>query len=295
MIKVNAVERLRAELRAARWRARRSPWAPTPIPTSRWRAATASPRGSSRPCGCRQPVLDPHQVDPDRARHRPARRGGPAHRRGHRRSRSAASTKTCGGPPSPTPPPPAAMEAVAALNEAGVPCGVMIAPVLPGISDDPDQIEAVVRAADRGRRHLDHPDHAAPANGRARPLPRLAERPGPSWRPRCARATGLYGPSDARRDLAAWCAAWSRATGTPPKPAAPLAALRAARRATRAAARPSSARCPSVVSAARRGGPPGPRRGLRGCSAEHPLADASRRPRSVAASVVRGRRHGRSG
>jgi DNA repair photolyase len=39
------------------------------------------------------------------------------------------------------------METVARLNEAGVPCGVMIAPVIPGISDAPEQIEAVVRAA----------------------------------------------------------------------------------------------------------------------------------------------------
>ncbi len=39
------------------------------------------------------------------------------------------------------------IETVARLNEAGVPCGVMIAPVLPGISDAPDELEAVVRAA----------------------------------------------------------------------------------------------------------------------------------------------------
>jgi DNA repair photolyase len=36
--------------------------------------------------------------------------------------------------------------AVARLNEAGVPCGVLIAPVLPGLSDHPDQLEAVVDA-----------------------------------------------------------------------------------------------------------------------------------------------------
>jgi DNA repair photolyase len=39
------------------------------------------------------------------------------------------------------------MRAVARLNAAGVPCGVMIAPVLPGLSDAPDQLEEVVRAA----------------------------------------------------------------------------------------------------------------------------------------------------
>src|SRR6266540_6066737 len=35
-----------------------------------------------------------------------------------------------------TPHPRARMDAVAALNDAGVPCGVMLAPILPGITDD---------------------------------------------------------------------------------------------------------------------------------------------------------------
>lgn len=38
------------------------------------------------------------------------------------------------------------VEAVARLNAAGIPCGVLIAPVLPGISDAPEQLEAVVNA-----------------------------------------------------------------------------------------------------------------------------------------------------
>jgi DNA repair photolyase len=38
------------------------------------------------------------------------------------------------------------VETVARLADAGLPCGVLMAPVLPGISDDPAQIEAVVRA-----------------------------------------------------------------------------------------------------------------------------------------------------
>jgi len=46
-----------------------------------------------------------------------------------------------------TPHPLKRMESVAALNEAGVPCGVMIAPILPGISDGRDQIREVIRAA----------------------------------------------------------------------------------------------------------------------------------------------------
>jgi DNA repair photolyase len=45
-----------------------------------------------------------------------------------------------------TPHPLRRVEAVAKLNDAGVPCGVLVAPVLPGLSDDPDQLEAVVKA-----------------------------------------------------------------------------------------------------------------------------------------------------
>ena len=39
------------------------------------------------------------------------------------------------------------IEAVARLNAAGIPCGVMVAPVLPGLSDGGAQLEEVVRAA----------------------------------------------------------------------------------------------------------------------------------------------------
>jgi DNA repair photolyase len=45
-----------------------------------------------------------------------------------------------------TPHPRRRVEAVARLNEAGVPCGVLVAPILPGLSDRSDQLEAVVAA-----------------------------------------------------------------------------------------------------------------------------------------------------
>jgi DNA repair photolyase len=48
-----------------------------------------------------------------------------------------------------TPHPAQRMRAVERLNAAGVPCGVLVAPILPGLSDRPEQIEAVVRAAER--------------------------------------------------------------------------------------------------------------------------------------------------
>ena len=54
-----------------------------------------------------------------------------------------------------TPNPKARMGAVAALNGAGIPCGILMAPVLPGISDHPDQLRAVVEAAiDAGATHV---------------------------------------------------------------------------------------------------------------------------------------------
>jgi DNA repair photolyase len=45
-----------------------------------------------------------------------------------------------------TPPPSRRIEAVARLNEAGVPCGVLVAPVLPGLSDGETALERTVRA-----------------------------------------------------------------------------------------------------------------------------------------------------
>ncbi len=45
-----------------------------------------------------------------------------------------------------TPPPQARVDAVRRLNAAGVPCGVLVAPVLPGLSDGDDVLRAVVDA-----------------------------------------------------------------------------------------------------------------------------------------------------
>jgi DNA repair photolyase len=54
-----------------------------------------------------------------------------------------------------TPHPRKRIEAVAALNAAGIPCGVLMAPVLPGITDHPRQLREVVRAAlDAGATHV---------------------------------------------------------------------------------------------------------------------------------------------
>jgi DNA repair photolyase len=54
-----------------------------------------------------------------------------------------------------TPHPLKRLEAVRQLNQAGIPCGVLMAPILPGISDAPEQLEATVRAAaEAGATHI---------------------------------------------------------------------------------------------------------------------------------------------
>ena len=56
-----------------------------------------------------------------------------------------------------TPPPAQRLRAVEALRAAGVPCGVLIAPVLPGLSDGDEQLAAVARAVvDAGASSVGH-------------------------------------------------------------------------------------------------------------------------------------------
>jgi DNA repair photolyase len=47
-----------------------------------------------------------------------------------------------------TPNPRARLEAVGELNRAGIPTGILVAPLMPGINDDPAQVEAILRAAE---------------------------------------------------------------------------------------------------------------------------------------------------
>jgi len=47
-----------------------------------------------------------------------------------------------------TPHPKARLEAVAELNRAGIPTGVLVAPLMPGINDAPGQVEALLAAAE---------------------------------------------------------------------------------------------------------------------------------------------------
>ncbi len=50
-----------------------------------------------------------------------------------------------------TPHPRARLEAVAELNGAGIPCGVLIAPLMPGINDSPEHVARVIELAEEAR------------------------------------------------------------------------------------------------------------------------------------------------
>jgi DNA repair photolyase len=47
-----------------------------------------------------------------------------------------------------TPSPRARLDAVAKLNAAGIPTGILVAPLMPGINDDPAQVDEILRAAE---------------------------------------------------------------------------------------------------------------------------------------------------
>ncbi|HYZ92169.1 MAG TPA: radical SAM protein [Actinomycetota bacterium] len=102
-----------------------------------------------------------------------------------------------------TPHPRKRMEAVRKLNENGIPCGVMVAPVLPGISDRPDQLMDVVKAAvDAGATHI------TPILLHLRPVVREEYMAwlGDAYPELVTRyedlyADGAYGPKDTRRAL----------------------------------------------------------------------------------------------
>src|SRR5205085_7241796 len=54
-----------------------------------------------------------------------------------------------------TPSPQKRLEVCARLNDAGIPCGVLMAPIIPFLSDSPSQLEATVRAiAECGADHV---------------------------------------------------------------------------------------------------------------------------------------------
>jgi DNA repair photolyase len=114
-----------------------------------------------------------------------------------------------------TPHPRKRIEAVRKLNEHGIPCGVMVAPILPGITDRPDQLMDVVKAAvDAGATHI------TPILLHLRPVVReeymgwLQETyPDLVGRYEDIYSTGNYGPKEMRRAVGRRVAGLVRAAG----------------------------------------------------------------------------------
>jgi DNA repair photolyase len=126
------------------------------------------------------------------------------------------------------------LEAVASLNGAGVPCGVLAAPILPGISDDHDQLDrlvaACVEAGAVGVATI--PLHLRPGV-REHYLGWLSETRPDLLAAHTARYRGAYLPGDDRRDLSRRVqehAARHRARLGVAGPARPSARLEPARR-----------------------------------------------------------------
>lgn len=103
-----------------------------------------------------------------------------------------------------TPNPSARLEAVAELNRAGIPTGVLIAPLMPGINDAPEQVERILAlAAEAGATSVG--SSALHLRGSVRDVffdwlrdqrPDLVERYEELYR------QGAYAPADERRRLA---------------------------------------------------------------------------------------------
>ena len=110
-----------------------------------------------------------------------------------------------------TPAPQRRLDACAALNDAGLRCGVLMGPVVPYLCDSPGAARGGRPAGRRRGRGPRHPDRAAPAAGRPRVVPGLAPRgapgPGPpvrgAVRARRLRAQGLPGADRVRGPRAA--------------------------------------------------------------------------------------------
>ncbi len=147
VVKVNAVERLRAELRSPKWRAEHIAMGTNTDPYQRCEGKYRLTQGI---VGELSAAANPFSIlTKSTLILRDLELLAEAARRTEVRANFSIGTldeevwrTTEPGTPHPL----RRVEAVARLNEAGVPCGVLVAPVLPGLSDGPEQLEAVVNA-----------------------------------------------------------------------------------------------------------------------------------------------------
>jgi DNA repair photolyase len=149
VVKVNAVERLRAELRAPRWQGHHVALGTNTDPYQRCEGRYRLTRGvveTLAEAGNSFSVLTKGTlVTRDLDLYAEAARRGVC--TGVSMSIPTLDEQVWRDSEPGTPHPRARMEAIAALAEAGVPTGVMIAPIIPGMSDDRTQLDEVVGAA----------------------------------------------------------------------------------------------------------------------------------------------------
>ena len=104
-----------------------------------------------------------------------------------------------------TPNPRARLEAVAELTRAGITTGVLIAPLMPGINDAPEQVAQILElASEAGAAYVDR-DRAAPARrgaGSCSSTGSQEHRPDLVPRYRQLYRRGAYAPAEERRRLA---------------------------------------------------------------------------------------------
>jgi DNA repair photolyase len=138
-----------------------------------------------------------------------------------------------------TPHPRKRLEAVAALNDAGVPCSVLVAPILPGITDAPAQLREIVAAAiDAGATHVSPILLHLRPGIREQYLPWLEEHY-PELLPRYLEMYRRpYAPSSARNELGSRVAGIVRNLGGPRPRGPSTPSPRFGRRSSRTAAAP---------------------------------------------------------
>jgi DNA repair photolyase len=149
VVKVNAVERLRAELRAPRWTGAHVALGTNTDPYQRCEGRYRLTRGvieTLADAGNSFSVLTKGTlVTRDLDLLADAARGGVC--TGVSMSIPTLDEDLWRASEPGTPHPRARLEAIAALADAGVPAGVFVAPIIPGLSDGRDQLDAVVQGA----------------------------------------------------------------------------------------------------------------------------------------------------
>ena len=147
VVKVNAVERVRAELRSPRWTGEAIAMGTNTDPYQRCEGKYHLTQGIVRVLG---EVANPFSIltkSPLILRDLDLLKSAAERTSVHANFSIATLDEAAWKATEPgTAHPMRRVEAVAKLNAAGIPCGVLVAPVIPAISDAPEQLEAVVNA-----------------------------------------------------------------------------------------------------------------------------------------------------